>query len=646
MRAPSLRNCLSAAVSLALGACTQSLKLTPDDSRAVLSQQLLTAPNPGQAGPFAVKYLIYGSGKDKLRSAFRDSVAIKTGVMDLSPYVQLMPPQAKDHDKTWGFDLKHGPINGRVWYPDGPGPFPLVLIVHGNHTPTDFSDPGYRYLGELLASRGFILVSVDENFINGLGGENDGRAWVLLQHFKAWKAFTDSASNPFRGKVDCNNLGIMGHSRGGEAVGHAASFNRMSRYPDDGNIKWDFNFNIRAVVAIAPVDGQYKPAGTWEPLENVNYLVIHGSHDGDVSDFSGLRQYQRLKFTDGKPWFKSAWYVYRANHGQWNTVWNNKDRGPRSQRSLDLRALLDPEDQRQFGRVVIGGFLEAALHGRSEYLPMFRDQRTIGQWLPKTMYITRFQETSFRTLANYEEDVDLTTGSRSGVTISADSLATWKEAPVPLRQNNDEQNTNAAWLGWNNRIAGPDTSKRGVPASYSLRLSDSLMTVLHTGDETSVMLSIAPTKQMPGPRGAARDTTKSAADSAKAARDSAAARRNRPKPPEVHDDSLPMDLSVELVDADGHAARLPLTTFGPVRRPLETHISRRADRETAFRNPYELVLQTYTLPLSEFGKVAPSFQPSRLRIIRLVFDRTPSGTVVLDDVGIANMDPAFFRRSP
>ena len=54
------------------------------------------------------------------------------------------------------------------------------------------------YLGELLASRGFILVSVDENFINGnLRGESDGRAWLLLKHIEDWKRWNDSSAGPF-----------------------------------------------------------------------------------------------------------------------------------------------------------------------------------------------------------------------------------------------------------------------------------------------------------------------------------------------------------------------------------------------------------------------------------------------------------------
>ena len=37
----------------------------------------------------------------------------------------------------------------------------ISSIVHGNHGMDDFSDPGYAYLGELLANRGFIVASVD-----------------------------------------------------------------------------------------------------------------------------------------------------------------------------------------------------------------------------------------------------------------------------------------------------------------------------------------------------------------------------------------------------------------------------------------------------------------------------------------------------
>ena len=632
-------------ISLALGACIQQpLKLTKDDSPVVLSHQSIAAPNPGLPGALAVRTLVYGSGNDRRRSAFRDSVTLKTGTVDGSSLVSAPPGIAKSRQKYWGFDFKKLPINGRVWYPQGDGPFPLVLIVHGNHNMKDFSDPGYAYLGQHLASRGFILVSVDENFINGnLRGENDGRGWLLLEHLKRWRVWNDSSGSPFYHKVDMGNIALMGHSRGGEAVAVAAAFNRLTHYPDDATIKFDYNFGIRSIVAIAPVDGQYQPAGKPTPVENVNYLVFHGSHDGDVSAFSGLRQYQRIRFTDGKPWFKAAVYMYRANHGQWNTVWGNKDNGPRSGRWLALNALISPEEQRQFSKLYIGAFLEATLRGRKEYLPMFRDHRTAGRWLPKTMYITRFSESSYRALAGFDEDVDVTTGSVPGVTLSADSLSGWKEAPIPIRSRNSDLGTNAVWLGWNNKPVGKDTTKPRSPASYSISISDSLRSAWNIGSESSVVLSLAPTPATPGPRKTERDTTKKT-DSLGARGKSAAKAPagKRPDEKKAVPDTTPVDLSVELVDASGGTARVALGQYGTPRRPLQITVYRRKGRDkTAFPNPYELVLQTYVMPVKEFTRGPSGFDASRVRTIRLVFDRTRVGQVVVDDIGFSAIDPAY-----
>jgi dienelactone hydrolase len=631
---------------LAFGATAcikQPMKLTTDDSPVVLAHQAISAPNPGQPGTLAVRTLVYGSGTDKNRRAFRDSVTLKTRTVDGSAMVSAPPEIAKARSKYWGFDFKKLPINGRVWYPEGDGPFPLVLIVHGNHNMKDFSDPGYGYLGQHLASRGFILVSVDENFINGnLRGENDGRGWLLLEHLKRWRTWNDSLGSPFYHKVDMSNIALMGHSRGGEAAPVAAAFNRLSHYPDDATIKFDYNFDIKSIVAIAPVDGQYQPAGKPTPVENVNYLVFHGSHDGDVSAFSGLRQYQRIRFTDGRPWFKSAVYVYRANHGQWNTVWGNKDNGPRSGRFLALDALIPPEDQRQFSRVYIGGFLEATLRGKKEYLPMFRDHRTIGQWLPKTMYITRFSENGYRALAGFDEDVDVTTGSVPGVTISADSISNWKEAPIPIRSRNSDLGTNAVWLGWNNKPVGKDTTKPRAPASYSVSITDSLRSAWNVGEGSSVVLSLAPTPATPGPRKTAPDTTKKA-DSSGAKGKPAQKAKGGPKKPEekAKPDTTPVDLSVELVDAAGATARVPLSQFGKPRRPLEITVYRRKGRDkTAFPNPYELVLQTYVMPVKDFTRTG-AFDATRVRTIRLVFDKTRVGQVVVDDIGFSAIDPAY-----
>ena len=686
---------VGAAALVAAAGCTQPLKLMKDDSASVLSHQTIQAWNPGNPGTFTVKTMFYGSGTDKQRPEYREQVTIKTKTVDASPFASITGAAAKTRKDFFGFDLKKAPINARVWYPEGAGPFPLVLIVHGNHDWKQFSDPGYAYLGELLASRGFIMASVDENFLNGLGGENDARAWVLLKHLEAWKSFNETVDGPFYHRVDMNQIALMGHSRGGEAVSIAAAFNKLRYYPDDFKQEFHFNFAIKSIVAIAPVDGQYKPAGQATPLENVNYLIIHGSHDGDVSTAQGVRQYERLQFTDGQPWFKAVMFMYRANHGQWNTVWGNKDNGPRSGRSLDLRALIDPEQQRQFAKVVIGGFLEATLHGNRDYLPMVRDYRTAGAGLPKTIYTTAFEESGYHALAEYSEDVDLTTGTAPGVTIDGQNLSTWNESPMPFRgRGTDTQNHNGAWIGWNMRMAKPssdsdggaaskaaaqqaaaspksaeptkagdkdqkpsedDKGPIGPPASYAISVPAGLVSQWHISDQSAVYLSLAVNNTKPGPRQPPKKEGDEAKGDEKPGDKSKTPPKPKtpakPKPPEKTKEEKekeeleadPIDLTIELADAEGQVARLPLSRFGVAHHPLDARIYRRDGRDAQrFTNIYELIAQTFVMPIADFVQENPALDPRTLASIRLVFDRTEAGTIILEHAGLSTpVEPAF-----
>jgi dienelactone hydrolase len=615
--------------ALGATACTHALKLTPSDAAVVLTQQALNAPDPGQPGPYEVLTLYYGSGTDKNRAAYSDSVTITTEAVDASKMVSL-GNSASERNDYWGFTPKEMPLNARVWYPDGEGPFPLVLVVHGNHNMKDFSDPGYDYLGELLASRGYILASIDENFINGgIRGENDARGWFLLKHVELFERFNDDADNPFEGKVDMGNIVLIGHSRGGEAVANAAAFNHLSYYPDNASLEFDFGYDIQGIISIAPVDGQYLPTGRRVVVEDMSYLTFHGSHDGDVTSFHGLRIYDRLEFNDPDEFnFKSAVYVYRANHGQWNTVWGSGDSGPRSARILDLRGLIPEEDQRRFAEIYVSAFLDVVAKGDKRYLPIFRDHRVIGQWLPETMYITRFETSAFRPLAAYEEDIDVTSGSEPGVHIVGDSLATWKEETLLLRSSNratssNSQENQAVTVGWNNRIAGADTTRHGPPARYTLELPSGLATSWGLSGTSTLDFMLGPTNSTPGPR---KDPS---------------ADENEQNDVDDEDEDPDIDLSIEIEDASGQKARVTLGEYGAIRRPLETYVMRRADRESRFERHWELILQTFSIPLEDFVAENRSLSLGRLTAVRFVFDQVHAGEVSIDRIGFSDLDPAF-----
>ena len=104
--------------SLLVGACFQHLTLARDDSPVVLAHQTLTAPNPAERGPFAVKRLYYGSGTDKRRREYRDSVTLKTKPVDGSKLADAPNPELRtSRQKYWGFGFDKMPVNGREWYP-------------------------------------------------------------------------------------------------------------------------------------------------------------------------------------------------------------------------------------------------------------------------------------------------------------------------------------------------------------------------------------------------------------------------------------------------------------------------------------------------------------------------------------------------
>jgi len=563
----------------------------------------LAVPNPANVGPNPVLTVFYGNGSDIRRPEYGKSVAIKTKTIDGSLFFKDFKGwKEKLRRRYWGFGLDKMPLNARVWYPKGDGPFPLALIVHGNHNMTEFSDPGYEYLGQLLASRGFILASVDENFLNGWivapEKEQAVRGWMLLEHLKLWREWNETPGNIFYRKVDVSNVALLGHSRGGEAVSTAALFNTLSYYPEDANIQFNYHYPIKSLVAIAPVDGQYKPAGEYRTIKDVSYFTIQGANDSDISSFHGSRQWDHVHYSDDGNFFKAELYIYGANHGQFNTRWGRSDAGHLMGWFLNLKPLLDPTDQRQIAKTYISAFLETTLHGNRDYLPMFRDYRTARDWLPKTYYMSRYQDPSYRAIANFNEDPDLATTTIPGGHISSSNLSIWKEGRIPYRQG--DRGYNGVFLGWNRAENAP------VPA-YSLMLPDGFK------PPPVLILSLAVTDQKAPLPGKHDDDKKKDKD-------------KEEKTAEM------TDFDIEL-EAGGATAVLPLSRFGALLPPFKVRFTKLQFMDDfAYEKSSEPVFQTFELPLAAF----PNLDPSKLHAIRLKFDRTPMRVIILSQVGFEN----------
>ncbi len=588
-----------------------------------LEDLTLNLPNPSLKGAYNVKTLSYGSGKDLRRSEFGKNVTLTARSVDGSKLIENWSGLSGWlRTSYWGFSVDELPLQARVWLPDGVGPFPLVLVVHGNHSMEDFSDPGYDYLGELLASRGIILASVDENFINssysarvdflanrpGLKEENDARAWLLLEHLNQWRDWNSEEGHSFYGMIDMDKLALIGHSRGGEAVGIAAAFNELSHYPDDASMEFDFNFNLKGVIAIAPVYGQYQPRNRPTPVKDVNYFTIHGDMDGDVQSFEGAAQYSRVGFTGEEFKFRSSLYVVGANHGQFNTTWENLDTGKFSAWALDLERIMAPEAQRAVAKVYFSAFLETVFNGDDRYIPMFKDARFAAAWLPNTFYINQYSDSNERAIVDFEDDLDLTTIDKNRGRIETENMTRWYEMANRLKY--DELDTHSVVLAWDQEVTGAES----LP-SISFLLGN---TFTGTGNQ-SLVLSLSVIDQSTKPT----DWTDVDAND-----DSGELAEPTDEPV-----SELLDWTVELTDAAGNVATLPLS-YDSHLYPLIKAVPRRASflDDTAAT---EILFRRFELPLSEFSSVSETFNKNWLSKIRFVFDRSQKGAIIMDNIALS-----------
>jgi len=627
-KAPRARR-IGAVVFLAVGVGMLGLlayglvKAPADPNPALAGYHLrgatLALADPAKPGPYLVRTFTYGSGTDRRRPEYAGGVLFRSAPVDGSKLdVKWTGPGGWVRTQYWGFGPKNFPVQGRVWMPDTrrvgapQGPFPLVLIVHGNHGMESFSDPGYAYLGVLLASQGFIVVSVDENFLNSSvadfvnpfairgGEENSVRGWLLLEHLAQWRAWSQDPRHPMFGKADMNRIALIGHSRGGEAVATANAFNDLSHDPDDATLAFNYHFKLGAVAAIAPVDGQHKLRDWPTPMKDTNYFVIQGSMDGDMTSFMGASQYSRASFSGAARAFKASVYVTGANHGQFNTTWGRYDSGLPFRLFLDPRPIMQPAAQRQIAAVYLSAFLQATLLGKDGYRPLFEDARNGAAWLPDDFLINNYADSDTQWLANYQEDLDPGTGSAPGVTLNGQNLSIWRETYIRLKFA--PLGVPVAVLGWDDRVSPRK-------ASYEIDLGASGLKVTQN---TDLVFS------------AANAGVSSLPDrfdlKGKASDEPADARR-------------PLDWSIVLTDAKGAEARLPLSHDQLLYPQIKGETRRFGAIDGAATS--EVVLRRYRFPLKDFVAANPQLDPHSLRSIRFDFDRSPRGAIALNDVGLA-----------
>jgi hypothetical protein len=214
------------------------------------------------------------------------------------------------------------------------GPRPMVLFLHGRHgtcyrggpageLSSDWpcapgwrpvpSHQGYRYITDVLASQGYLTVSIAANGINAqdglfIDGGAAARSQLIRHHLALWNEWATAGGDPwggrFLGGVDLHELVLVGHSRGGEGVERAAI---------DSDV--DDPWQIKGLALIGPT------AFGRQVTPGVHTTVLLPFCDGDVTSLEGQQYVDGGRDLTADRALRSSVMAMGTNHNFYNTEW-------------------------------------------------------------------------------------------------------------------------------------------------------------------------------------------------------------------------------------------------------------------------------------------------------------------------------------
>lgn len=300
--------------------------------------------------------------------------------------------------------------------------YPLFVVVHGNgHTYTN-----YAFLLEHLARNGFVAMSIHmQTGLNGLA-----RANAFFDHLTTVNAMFGASLQ--------NNVAVLGHSRGGEAVFKIARLNQTL----------GLGIGLKALIALAPTDRYGRE--TISGAAAVPLFVLYGAKDDDVAGSpggtpmirqSGFSLYDRFQDQD-----KAMAFVYDASHNGFVT--HNEAFG-----APPPPPLMTVADQQKILLAYCNAFCRLHVLGENQWQGMFT-----GEWKPPQVGATgatiafQYRDTTRRTIDAFEgphAPIDWQASTIGGAVTQAGLPADPIETQLFTNDNASPHDTGGLRLIWN-----------------------------------------------------------------------------------------------------------------------------------------------------------------------------------------------------
>lgn len=299
----------------------------------------------------------------------------------------------------------------------------------------------------------------------------------------------------------------------------------------------------------------------------------------------GAKQYNKVSFTGEGDYFKSYLYIAGANHGQFNTLWGKYDLPSPISEILNVENLMSKEKQQSILEIFTKKFLDVTLKGEDKYKGLFYEVQNYRNILPETVYIQSYADSSYEMICNFEEDLDLTTGTMEGVSIDVSNVEEWTEklsrfSNSSMKLDQDEYALALKWKQKNRAyvvIDLPSYNAEGRKLSFDI-----------------MDMNNADVKEK---------------------------------------DYNLLDCTVVLVDANRKRATAVLSEHGTVYPPLPVRLSKL--QFILGKNEYKHQFQTVSIPVEDFKKET-GFDAKNIVKVQFLFDKNGSGNVRIDDVAFAD----------